>query len=253
MYHYIFSGDTVTFKSCLCFDPSAPVDSRISQIADMNYARRDHSLIVTNGKLYAVGGFGDGYCNSIEEYDPQTNKWREVGKLATATLSCQQVRTDDNNDNFEDRNDRFEIEIEIGNSPLDRFFTSVLSGQNNYASNNFAFDLINARFRGLERNFVLGKYFPSPQLILDAGGLRLYEKYTMPVEPGDVYLGVAPNSEEETNFDVVLVIAPEVDYFDENLRKVGKIKDLPVQLMEKRDDKYIDFEIIEVKCVTTIK
>ena len=25
--------------------------------------------------------FGDGYCNSIEEYDPQTNKWREVGEF----------------------------------------------------------------------------------------------------------------------------------------------------------------------------
>ena len=22
------------------------------------------------------------FCQSIEEYDPQTNKWREVGKLA---------------------------------------------------------------------------------------------------------------------------------------------------------------------------
>ena len=25
--------------------------------------------------------FGDGYCNSIEEYDPQTNKWQEVGEI----------------------------------------------------------------------------------------------------------------------------------------------------------------------------
>ena len=51
----MFSGDSV-FKSCLCFDPSAPVDSRISQIADMNYARENHSLIVANKRLYAVGG-----------------------------------------------------------------------------------------------------------------------------------------------------------------------------------------------------
>ena len=50
----MFSGGT--FKSCLCFDPSAPVDSRISPIDDMNYARLDHSLVAANGKLYAIGG-----------------------------------------------------------------------------------------------------------------------------------------------------------------------------------------------------
>ena len=43
-------------KSCLRFDPSAPVDSRISRIADMNYKRENHSLVVANGKLYAIGG-----------------------------------------------------------------------------------------------------------------------------------------------------------------------------------------------------
>ena len=101
MSHYIFSHPNV-LKSCLCFDPSAPVDSRISNIADMNYERYGHSLVVANRKLYAIGGewaeilhifirnicqfryqeflYGN-VCNSIEEYDPQTNKWREVGKI----------------------------------------------------------------------------------------------------------------------------------------------------------------------------
>ena len=54
MYYYIFSEGAL--KSCLCFDPSAPDDSRISQIADMNYAKYDHSLLIANGKLYAIGG-----------------------------------------------------------------------------------------------------------------------------------------------------------------------------------------------------
>ena len=54
MYHYIFSDEV--YKSCLCFDPSAPVDSRISKIADMSYARHLNSLIAANGKLYAIGG-----------------------------------------------------------------------------------------------------------------------------------------------------------------------------------------------------
>ena len=44
------------FKSCLCFDPSAPVDSRISRIADMNYGRSSHPLVAANEKLYAIGG-----------------------------------------------------------------------------------------------------------------------------------------------------------------------------------------------------
>ena len=58
MYHYVFSDDEV-FNSCLCFDPSAPVDSRISLIADMNYTRHHHSLVVANGKLYAIGGWAE--------------------------------------------------------------------------------------------------------------------------------------------------------------------------------------------------
>ena len=43
-------------KSCSCFDFSAPIDSQFSRIADMNYARSGHSLVVANGKLYAIGG-----------------------------------------------------------------------------------------------------------------------------------------------------------------------------------------------------
>ena len=59
MYHYIFSDDDDVLKSCLYFDPSAPVGNRISQIADMYCARYDHSLIVANGKLYAIGGWAE--------------------------------------------------------------------------------------------------------------------------------------------------------------------------------------------------
>ncbi len=55
MYHYIFSEGVDALKSCLCFDPSASVGSKISRIANMNYAREDHSLVVANGKLYAIG------------------------------------------------------------------------------------------------------------------------------------------------------------------------------------------------------
>ena len=30
---------------------------------------------------FISNSFHESFCNSIEEYDPQTNKWREVGKL----------------------------------------------------------------------------------------------------------------------------------------------------------------------------
>ncbi|PAV74148.1 hypothetical protein WR25_16488 [Diploscapter pachys] len=82
-------SDDDVFKSCLCFDPSAPVDGQISRIADMNYARNRHSLVVANGKLYAIGGFPkDSWknCDPIEEYDPQTNEWRKVGELKSETV-----------------------------------------------------------------------------------------------------------------------------------------------------------------------
>ena len=57
MYHIFSEGDGEVLNSCLCFDPSAPVDSRISKVADMNYGRNKHSLIVADGKLYAIGGW----------------------------------------------------------------------------------------------------------------------------------------------------------------------------------------------------
>ena len=101
MYLYIFSFEVL--NSCLCFDPSAPVDSRISRIADMNYARYNHSLVVANEKMYAIGGwikicikfitfiFYNRFYNIsthltddvkyIEEYDPNVNEWKFVGEI----------------------------------------------------------------------------------------------------------------------------------------------------------------------------
>ena len=33
------------------------------------------------GKISDGLYYGLNFCDAIEEYDPQTNKWREVGKL----------------------------------------------------------------------------------------------------------------------------------------------------------------------------
>ena len=53
---YFSVNDDYALTSCLRFDPSAAFGRRISRIADMNYARLAHSLVVANGKLYAIGG-----------------------------------------------------------------------------------------------------------------------------------------------------------------------------------------------------
>ncbi|PAV64371.1 hypothetical protein WR25_20503 [Diploscapter pachys] len=82
----VFNHGDDRLKSCLRFEPSALVDRRISRIADMNSAKGVHSLVVASGKLYAIGGFKQFippiFLNSIEEYDPQTNEWREVGEMS---------------------------------------------------------------------------------------------------------------------------------------------------------------------------
>ena len=47
-----------------------------SQVANMNIARDDHSLLSLHGKLYAIGGFrGMEYVDRVEAYDPDNNKW----------------------------------------------------------------------------------------------------------------------------------------------------------------------------------
>ena len=43
----------------------------------MNIARRGHGLVSLHGKLYAIGGLGaaDSILDSLEVYDPHSNKW----------------------------------------------------------------------------------------------------------------------------------------------------------------------------------
>jgi len=43
--------------------------------------RRAHQLVALAGKLYAIGGYGEGrsnYCG-VEEYDPTRRQWRHIG------------------------------------------------------------------------------------------------------------------------------------------------------------------------------
>ena len=51
----------------------------------MRAARANLAVAVLDGKLYAVGGFGNGdYLNSVERYDPATNAWEAVAPMASA-------------------------------------------------------------------------------------------------------------------------------------------------------------------------
>lgn len=51
-----------------------------SPIVAMTSRRSGVGLAVTNGQLYAVGGFdGTAYLKTIEVYDPETNQWRLCG------------------------------------------------------------------------------------------------------------------------------------------------------------------------------
>ena len=37
--------------------------------------------MVLDGKIYAVGGFGGGYLDTVEVYNPQANSWQRVASM----------------------------------------------------------------------------------------------------------------------------------------------------------------------------
>ena len=59
-----------TLSSVDCYDPDT---NTWSQMANMNIARRGHSLVSLDGRLYAIGGHQ--VERSVEVYDPGRNTW----------------------------------------------------------------------------------------------------------------------------------------------------------------------------------
>ena len=60
-------------SSVHCYDPDT---NTWSQMANMNIARSNHSLVSLHGRLYAIGGYrGWNYVDSVEVYDPDNNTW----------------------------------------------------------------------------------------------------------------------------------------------------------------------------------
>ena len=63
------------FSSVDCYDPDT---NTWSQVANMNIARRGHSLVSLHGRLYAIGGLnsiGEHDVDSVEVYDPDNDAW----------------------------------------------------------------------------------------------------------------------------------------------------------------------------------
>ena len=70
---YVTGGrdnDQQIMSSVDCYDPDT---NSWSQVANMNIARRYHTLVSLHGRLYAIGGYGG--VDSVEVYDPDRNTW----------------------------------------------------------------------------------------------------------------------------------------------------------------------------------
>ena len=66
---YVTGGHNGPIRSSVyCYDPDT---NTWSQVANMNIARQQHSL-VSHGRLYAIGGDG---VDSVEAYDPDNDTW----------------------------------------------------------------------------------------------------------------------------------------------------------------------------------
>ena len=71
---------------CLCWDPARPDDGWL-RVADMPAGRIMHRAAALGGRLYVVGGFGEGRLDSVVRYDPETDIWEAVAPLCM-TRSC---------------------------------------------------------------------------------------------------------------------------------------------------------------------
>lgn len=75
------TADVYQYDSCL---------NSWSQLASMNVARYDFACAEVNGKVYAVGGYGENgeSLSSAEVYDLDTNKWTLIESLRRPRWGC---------------------------------------------------------------------------------------------------------------------------------------------------------------------
>ena len=80
-------------KTCFLYKP---ISNNFEPIAIMNVENRGHALVNMNNKfVFSIGGLNhqDGYLNSIEKYDPDTNKWTIVDQKLNIARSFHQAVT----------------------------------------------------------------------------------------------------------------------------------------------------------------
>ena len=68
-----------------------PATNRWEVMAPMSTQRSSHAAAVIEGKLYAVGGKGDGGpSDSVERYDPAANTWEVMAPMGAGIdqLAC---------------------------------------------------------------------------------------------------------------------------------------------------------------------
>lgn len=75
------SADVYQYDSCL---------NSWRKLSGMNVARYDFACAEVNGKVYAVGGYGEGgdSLSSAEVYDPDTDRWTLIESLRRPRWGC---------------------------------------------------------------------------------------------------------------------------------------------------------------------
>merc|ERR1719424_2084110 len=72
-----------TVNSLERYDPSTNAWEE-EAVAPMLSARAQVGMEVLDGKVYAVGGYSNGFLSSAERYDPATNEWEAAAPMAEA-------------------------------------------------------------------------------------------------------------------------------------------------------------------------
>jgi hypothetical protein len=63
---------------------------------ELMLSRHGVEVVAVNDMLYAVGGYGESYCNTIEEYNPLTDSWRFITTIPTTRYAPSVVVNEDN-------------------------------------------------------------------------------------------------------------------------------------------------------------
>ena len=54
----------------------------------MAEAREAHAVAALDGKLYAVGGYNNGFLSLMERYDPAVGAWEAVAPMAAVRIKA---------------------------------------------------------------------------------------------------------------------------------------------------------------------